>query len=302
MISLIGATSRLGAAIAVRLLDAGIPFRAACRNVSKAQALADQGIDIVPVDFETGAGLLDAVDQCSTVMCCLHGLLGPSRDSIQKVDKDGHAVLVDASVKAGVDRFVYTSALGASHDHPSEFWRAKASTEDHLRASGLQFVVLRPSAFMDLYAHELIGKSVLTGKPVVLLGGGRTARNLVAVDDVAAVAVLALTRPDLANQTIEIGGWESLSDREVIAVYEQVAGRKAKVISVPSPALQLLGTAITPFHAGIGRLLRLPDQLAGRADLHLDASPWSAQLGLDPIRLSEFAAQAYQTHLADPTA
>ena len=291
MISLIGATSRLGTAVAARFLAASIPFRAACRTTSKAQALAGRGIDIVAVDLESGTGLSQAVDGCSKVICCLHGLMGTSRDSIKKIDKEGHAALIEASVKAGVSRFVYTSALGASPDHPSEFWRAKASTEERLKKSGLEFVIVRPSAFMDLYAHELIGKSVLNGKSVVLLGEGRTPRNLVAVDDVAAVAVLALTRADLANQTIEVGGWESLSDREVVAVYERVAGRKARVISVPSPALEVLAAAISPFHAGIGRLMRLPNQLAGRADLHLDASFWSATLGIDPVRLSEFAAR-----------
>lgn len=290
MISLIGATSRLGGAIAVRLFDAGIPFRGACRTTSKAQWLAKRGIDIVPVDLDTGTGLSNAVEGCSTVMCCLHGLMGPSKDSIKKIDVEGHAALIEASIRAGVSRFVYTSAQGASHDHPLEFWRAKASTEEHLKTSGLEFVILRPGAFMDLYAHDLIGKAVLDGKPVVLLGEGRAARNLVAVDDVAAVAVLALTRADLANQTIEIGGPESLSDREVVAVYERVAGRKAKVISVPAPALQALALAISPFHAGIGRLMRMPGQLAGQEDLHLDAGFWATTLGMDPIRLSEFAA------------
>lgn len=294
MISLIGATSRLGTVIAARLLAAGISFRAACRTTPKAQGLADRGIDIVPIDLERGTGLSQAVDGCSQVICCLHGLMGTSRNSIRKVDEDGHAALIEASVKAGVSRFVYTSALGASHDHPSEFWRAKARTEERLKASGLEFVIIRPSAFMDLYAHELIGKAVLNGKQVVLLGEGRTARNLVAVDDVAAAAVLALTRADFANQTIEIGGWESLSDRDVVAVYEQVAGRKAKVIAVPSAALQVLAAAISPFHAGVGRLMRLPKQLAGRADLHLDASFWSTRLGIDPVRLSKFAASEHQ--------
>ena len=53
-----------------------------------------------------------------------------------------------------MERFVYISALGASPDHPSECWRAKARAEQHLKASGLDYVILRPRAFMDLYAHD----------------------------------------------------------------------------------------------------------------------------------------------------
>jgi NADH dehydrogenase len=207
MILLVGATGRLGKALAERLLQERIPFRATCRNATKARWLAERGVDVVQVDVESGAGLEKAIDGVTKVVSCIHGLLGKSRHSIQRIDIRGHERLIDASAQAGVQRFVFLSALGASPDHPSEFWRAKARTEQYLRGSGLEFVILRPSAFMDLYAHDLIGAAVFRRKSVFLLGSGNSPRNLVAVSDVAEAAMKALSRSDLAGRTIEFAGW-----------------------------------------------------------------------------------------------
>ncbi len=238
MILLVGATGRLGKAVAELLLRQGIPFRAACRDIDKAAGLLGRGVDVVQLDVESGAGFSEAFHGASRVISCIHGLLGRSRDSIERIDVRGHAALIDSAAGAGVTRFVYMSALGASPDHPSEFWRAKARTEQYLKASGLGYVILRPSAFMDLYAHEMIGAAALRGKTVFLLGSGTTPRNLIAVADVADAALKALLREDLAGQTIEIGGPENPTEREVAALYARLSGRKLKVLSVPPLVLR----------------------------------------------------------------
>lgn len=289
MILLVGATGRLGRAVAERLLEKGIPFRAGCRTVSKARWLTEREVEVLPLDVGSGAGLRDALPGVSKIISCIHGLLGRSRHSIERIDVRGQGALIDAAADAEIDRFVYISALGASADHPSEFWRAKARTERHLRASGLNFVILRPSAFMDLYAHDLIGASVMRGKRTFLLGDGRTPRNMIAVADVADAAVEALLRDDLVGQTIEVGGWENPTDREIAALYASQSGRPLKVSTVPPPVLKALAAAISPFHAGLGHLLRLPLQLAGRPDLLLDASSSVERLGISPVRLRDFA-------------
>jgi uncharacterized protein YbjT (DUF2867 family) len=86
---------------------------------------------------------------------------------------------------------------------------------------------------------------------------------MIAVADVADAVVKALHRADLARETIEIGGLDNPTEREVAALYAELCGRPAKVRAVPPFALRMLSPAIAPFHAGVGRLLRLPLQLAG---------------------------------------
>ena len=273
MILLVGATGRLGRAVAHRLLHHGIPFRAACRNVTKAQWLLECGVAVLRMDVASGAGVKDAMSGTSKVVSCIHGLMGRSRHSIERIDVRGQAALIDGAAEVGVKRFVYISALGASPDHPSEFWKAKARTEQHLKASGLDYVILRPSAFMDLYAHDLIGAAVMRRMTVFLLGKGTTPQNMIAVADVADATIKALLQDDLVGQTIPIGGWDNPTEKEIAALYASLSGRPHKVFTVPPFVLAALAAALAPFHAGVGHLLRLPMQLAGREDLLFDASP-----------------------------
>ena len=276
--------------MAERLLLEGIPFRAACRNVAKADWLSERGIKVVKIDVTSGVGLAEAVAGSDQVVSCIHGLLGKSRNSIEQIDVRGHAALFDACVEAKISRFVYVSALGASLTHPSEFWRAKARTEQHLKASGIQHVIIRPGAFMDLYAHDMIGSAVLSGKTVFLLGSGTTPRNLIAVADVADAVIKALSWGHLAGHTLEIGGQENLTEQEIVQIYAALSGKTPKVRRIPFWAIKILATAIAPFHAGIGRLLRLPTQLAGRDDLRLESAYGTVQLGINPEPLSAFVS------------
>ena len=79
MILLVGASGRLGKAVAERLLQSGTQFRAACRNVSKANWLADQGIEVMRYDATTGDGLANMLSGTTQVICCIHGLLESDR-------------------------------------------------------------------------------------------------------------------------------------------------------------------------------------------------------------------------------
>lgn len=289
MILLVGATGRLGEAVAKRLLRDDLRFRAACRNVSKANWLADQGIEVLHYDAATGEGLPDMLVGITQVVCCIHGLLGKSRHSIDNIDLRGQANLIDACSNAAIGRFVFVSAQGASADHPSEFWRAKAQTEQYLKASGLDYVILRPSAFMDLYAHDLIGSAVLARKTVFVLGSGRTPKNLVAVADVADAVMIALSRHDLSGRTLEIGGPDFLTDREVAQSYASLSGNPLKLRAVPNFALRVLATIIAPFHAGIARVLSFPLQHNSQDDRKPDVIFDTELLGIKPQSLHSFA-------------
>ena len=289
MILLVGASGRLGKAVAERLLQNGTQFRAACRNVSKAKWLADQGVEVMRYDAATGDGLANMLSGTTQVICCIHGLLGKSRHSIEEIDVRGQASLIDACVNAGIHKFIFVSALGASADHPSEFWQAKAKTEQHLQASGLEYIILRPSAFMDLYAHDLIGAAVLAKKTVFLLGDGRNAKNMVAVADVADAVLICLSRHDLSHRTFAVCGPENLTDREVAQTYSELSGNPPKLRVIPDFALKVLASTVAPFHAGIARVLRNPLQTKEHDKLDLNVKSDTELLGIKPQSLHFFA-------------
>ena len=289
MILLVGATGRLGKAVAARLLQNDCKFRAACRDVSKAKWLADQGVEVLRYDAATGEGLANILAGTTQVICCIHGLLGKSRLSIEQIDVRGQASLIDACANASIDKFIFVSALGASATHPSEFWRAKAKTEQYLEASGLDYVIFRPSAFMDLYAHDLIGAAVMARKTVFLLGDSRIAKNMVGVADVADAVLIGLSRQDLSRQTLEIRGPENLTDRDVAQTYSELSGNLPKLRVIPDIALRALALAIGPFHAGIARVLRNALLTTDHDKLDLKAIQDTEFLGIRSQSLRLFA-------------
>lgn len=290
MILVVGATGRLGRAATASLISGGHQVRAGCRQPAKADDLAALGAEVVPIDLRDPAGFAAALAGADQVVAAVQGLTARQADAIAQVDLQGHCRLIEAAAIAGVKRFIYVSAQGASAGHPAAFVRAKAAVETALAASGLQHNILRPSAFMDLYAFDFIGKSVLSGRRVVLMGRGDTRRNLVTVADVAAV-VWAAADGRVRDRITEVVGSSNLSDREVAAVYARLGKRPARVTSLSSAVLAAIAAVVGPFHAGVRNLLLFGDQNEQHGSLVADASHMAALIGRDPQSLEDFVAQ-----------
>lgn len=180
--------------------------------------------------------------------------MGRGKESSKYVDDIGHKCLIDVAKASGVQHFVYTSVYGVSLDNPVLFARIKADVEQYLKQSGLSYTILQPTAFMEWHAHNFIGKPILEEGKVRLLGPGENPINLVAADDVARFAVIALTDPKAVGQTIEIGGFDNCSRMEIVHLYEKLSGRQAKVTRMPLAMLRVMSPLLKPFHAGFSQV------------------------------------------------
>jgi NADH dehydrogenase len=289
MILVIGATSLLGRAVVSELVAAGQTVRASYRSPGQVDGFLVQNAEVVALDLLDPDTFGPALQGIDAVFTSTHSLTARRSSAIQHADIDGYKALINSAAKHGIGRFVFTSAMGACLDHPAPFWRAKAAVEQHLVASGLPYTILRPSAFMDFHAHQMIGERVLAGKPARILGAGKTRRNLVAVGDVAALGVRALLSPEFTGRVVDIGGPDNLSDLEVSSLYARLAGVPLKVQALPPSALTVLATLAKPFHAGAANILRLPLTMDRWPDLTFDASGVPALIGRPPITLENFA-------------
>jgi len=129
---------------------------------------------------------------------------------------------------------------------------------------------------------------VLAGKTAWLLGSGDTRRNMVAVADVARVAVRALLEDGFSRRVIAIGGPDNVTEREVAALYGRLSGKPVTLRSLSPRTLRLIGRLAGPFHGGVRNLLTFITQLDGRDDLGFDASEMAALLGYPPTSLEDF--------------
>jgi len=290
VILVVGATGSLGRLVTQKLLKRGESVRALTRDRSKADDLKARGAQIILGDLRDPESLQFAVRGARGVVAAAHSILGRGSDASQVVDDLGHRALIDAAKEAGVEHFVYTSIQGAAPDHPVDFWRTKARIERYLEESGLRYTIFRPTAFMEIHAWELIGKSVATGKRVILFGPGKNPRNFIAADDVANAVALGLRIPELRGRTIEIGGPENLTAKEVVATFEKVTGKKAKVSSVPLPVLRTMSRVMKRLHPGVARMMRA-GVVNETTDQTFDASVLRTRLPIGFTTLADWARE-----------
>lgn len=274
------------------LLERGVKVRAMSRRPELARDLQARGAEVVAGDLSDRASLERACQGVDRVLACAHALMGSGRHRSERVDDAGHRDLVDAALAAGVRRFVYTSALGASPDHPIDFFRTKHRMEQHLlslQRSGLDLVILRPSAFMEHHAHNFNGQGLLESGKVRLVGPGSKPRNFICAADVARFAVRALLEDPPPFRTLDLMGHDHATNLEVSAMYARTAGLPLRVSHLPAGVARALSVLAAPLHPGFARVMRLlslpDDAFTERFD---GAAELEARHGVRLTRLEDF--------------
>lgn len=214
MIAVAGATGALGAQICEQLRAAGADLRALSRpavDLTKPETLDLTGVSTV----------------VSTATCF------PRTSEIDAVDRDGNVALVGAAEAAGVERFVFVSFRPVPRDFPLQ--RAKRAVEERLVSSSLDAVVLRAGKFMDIWFSPLVGFDV-AARHATIFGDGTAPVSWIAAADVAAEAAKAALGGRVG--TLELGGPEALSQRDVVRLYEALTGGSWTLDVVPADELE----------------------------------------------------------------
>jgi NADH dehydrogenase len=224
-----------------RLLEQGKEVRILVRHNSPSEQLAKEGratsaeelieAGAKPVygDLRDRASLDAALEGIETLITTANSVGRGGEDNPQSVDLEGNQNLIEAAREAGVEHFVFVSSLGADPDHPVPFMRGKGQSEASLRESGMDYTILAPTPYMEVWVAVVVGMPVLQGRPVTLVGEGRRHHSFISDRDVAAFAVAAAENPAARNEYLAIGGPEPLSWRDVVEAYERVLERSIPV-------------------------------------------------------------------------
>ena len=246
MILVAGGSGLLGRTLIPLLLDRGEQVHIVTRGTRQADHLALPGVETIVGDIRDRAVVDRAVAGARTVISAIHGFGGEGALGARAIDRDANGVLIDAAMAAGVDHFVLVSIHGASTDHPIELFRMKAAAEARLKASGLSWSIVRPTAYQETWLG-IIGGPLLATERTRVFGRGRNPINFVASGDVARVVEQAASDPSLRGATIEVAGPENLSFDQVVDVVREVTGVEGRVDHVPPVMLRLMSVALRPF-------------------------------------------------------
>ncbi|MFC5789019.1 NmrA family transcriptional regulator [Agromyces tardus] len=202
-IAVIGATGKTGRRIADLLEDRGSSVRRLARGTAPA------------FDWEQPEGwrrALDGVDRLYAAY--VPDLAAPGSEA-------AIARLTEVARDAGVQRIVLLSGRGEE---------GARRCEELLFASGIPATVVRASWFLQNFTEGMLRDAVLSG--VLALPAGRVREPFVDVDDIAAVAVEALTGRGHEGRVHEVTGPQSMTFEEVAALLSEIHGRDVQYLPV----------------------------------------------------------------------
>lgn len=134
---------------------------------------------------------------------------------------------------AGVRKFIQMSALGAAPGAPSAYHRSKFAGEQAVRASGLPYVIFRPS-FIDGEGQGLRRELASLARYLPVFAAPSDALCApVAVETVAECFARAVEDASVKNETFELAGEKVVNFREVTADALRQAGFNRPVIGLP---------------------------------------------------------------------
>jgi len=245
-VMVVGATGFLGMEICRQLIDAKRKVKALVRTSSdaaKVGALQQMGIETVTGDIKDPTSLRNAFNEVSAVISTASSTLSRQEgDSIESVDDRGQLNVVEAANNAGVNQFIFISFCPLVGEFPLQ--TAKRKVEKQLRESKMNYTILQPTFFMEIWLSPAVGFDFPNSKATIY-GEGVNKISWISLKDVASFAVASLDNPAAMNAVIELGGPDALSPLGVVKIFEQHTGSSCTLEHVPTEALHAQKNAAT---------------------------------------------------------
>jgi uncharacterized protein YbjT (DUF2867 family) len=219
MIVVVGGSGRVGAQVAAQLRDRDLPVKVVTRGLHPAGA--PPGAEVARADLADPASLEPHLAGAQALF-----LLWPFTSPELTA---GLAPKVAEIAARHAGRIVYLSAQAAA-DQPGSFW---ALVERAIEDSGAAWTFLRPTGFA---ANTLMWADQIRSGDVVRWPFGAAARALIDEQDIAAVAVRALTGDGHAGARYQLSGPAVLTQAEQLAAIGQAIGRKLHWQELPRQA------------------------------------------------------------------
>jgi len=291
-IALTGATGFVGRAMARELAGRGHHLTCLVRSDPRPGQLPAEGVTVARGDILSPDSLARAFAGCDALIHLVGIIRERSGASFEAVHVRGTNNVIEAAAASGVRRIVHMSAAGTRPGAASRYHQSKWRAEESVRASGLEWTILRPSLIFgkgDGFTTMLI--DLVRKAPVVpVIGSGRNLFQPIAVEDVSAAFAACVEDAAMAGNTFELGGPERLSFETILRV---IAGRmksRKPFVHVPAALMRLLSGTMSRVTS---RFPLTPDQLIMLGEdniaepnhaveaLHLPLTPFAE--GLDRI-------------------
>ena len=237
MILLTGITGNNGGATANALLEKGVKFRALVRDLDKAAAWADKGVELVKGDLEDPASIKAALQGIDRAVLIL-----PNGQDQERLELS----FIATAKEAGLPWIIKLSSPEAVRGTTSPIPLAHIAAEDAIMASGMNWTFVRPSFFMQNFRSSPTSCKA-TGKLSMPMGDGTVA--LTDCADAGAFIAHVLTDENSEQhygKCYDITGPDPVMNfHDVAKIIGEVIGQEVVYDDCDPKAFQ---EAIRPFH------------------------------------------------------
>jgi NAD(P)H dehydrogenase (quinone) len=288
MILVTGASGQFGNAAIDFLIQKGIAsnqISALVRTAEKADEFKNKGVQSAIGDYDNYASLVSAFSGVDK-------LLFVSGSDITKRMAQ-HENVINAAKEAGVNHIVYTSFQRKDESESSPLWivaQSHIQTENLLKASGLNYTILKNNLYMD-FLPGFIGEGVLdSGVIYVPAENGRV--SAVLREEMAEAAASVLSSTGHENKEYDFTNTEAISYNDIAQTISEVTGKK---IAYQSPSVDEYGKALS----GYG----VPSEVIGifssfavaqsKGELDVESNDLENLLGRRPLSVKNFIRSVY---------
>ncbi len=252
-----GASGFVGSAVARLAQQAGFDVRVIHRRDSPRGNIEGHGFELFEADMRDGEAMSRAMAGVRYLfhVAADYRLWAPDPEEIVRTNVDGTRTVMEAALRAGVEKIVYTSSVATlrvkgaggrpvaedarmdEHEAIGAYKRSKVAAERVVEAmiaeQGLPAVIVHPST--PIGPRDI--KPTPTGRLIVQAASGKmpafvdTGLNFVHVDDVAAGHLMALRHGPVGEHFI-LGG-DDVSLRELLGSIAEIVGRKPPRVELP---------------------------------------------------------------------
>ena len=246
-----GAGGHTGKHIVPMLIEQGYAVRLLTRSKSRLVALYPNA-DIFEADITDAASLRGVCKDVQAVISTIGASLDMNdfRDkrSFHEIDFGGNKNLFVETERANVQKFVYLSAFGGETTNTTYTNEHEAFVQI-LKKSSMKYAVVRPTGFF--YVNGEFLKMAQKGR-AMMIGDGTARTNPIHEADVAKACIDGLTSTETS---INIGGAETFTRKEIIELAFRVLGKKPVISSVPYGMMHFASKLARPINRRLSDLV-----------------------------------------------
>jgi divinyl chlorophyllide a 8-vinyl-reductase len=230
---IIGATGYIGSAVVEEAVHQGYDVIAVTRSPAKEDQFT--GAEVVVANVSDAAAIAKVFTRkIDVVISCLACRSGLPQD-FDDIDYKATLNVLNAAQASGTGKFILLSAICVRKpDLPLQL--AKLKMEDALIRSGINYTIVRPTAYF--WVFDVQTKMIRKGKPSYVVGtGDQATHNPIAKEDLAEFMVSSINNSERKDRVFILGGPEVpdniVTYKESLAMIFDAMGKPPNIVSIP---------------------------------------------------------------------